>query len=54
MLVVSKLKEHIKEQGRSTAGDVPEKLEAILKDIVAKACERAKENGRQTVMAKDF
>ena len=38
----------------SVAADFADKLNAVVTDLIKKACERAKENGRKTVMGRDI
>jgi len=53
MLVVkAKIKDVAK--GYNVAGDLAEALDQKVRDLVKDACERAKSNGRKTVMAKDL
>lgn len=44
----------IRSLGLHTAGNVPEKLEELVMSILESAAERAKKNGRKTVMAYDI
>jgi histone H3/H4 len=56
MLVVkSQIKEAVKESGFTldVSSDLADKLHQKLMDIIKDACERAKNNGRKTVMGKD-
>ncbi len=52
VVVKSKIKELA--NGYNVAGDFAEELDTQVKDIIKKAIERAKANGRRTVMAKDI
>jgi histone H3/H4 len=55
LVVVSKLKKHIKDTaGMNTAGNVAPKLSQIVQQLCAQAIERAKSDGRKTVMDRDF
>lgn len=55
LLVVSKLKNYIRAtSGMNTSGNVPEKLTAIVQDLCRRAVENAKNDGRKTVMDRDF
>jgi len=54
LVVGSKVKEAVKAGGCNTAGDFPDALSAVVADLVSKACERAKANGRKTVRAADL
>jgi len=40
-------------QGFSVAGDITEALNVEVEKLIKKACERAKANGRSTVMGRD-
>ncbi|MGM5484395.1 MAG: DUF1931 domain-containing protein [Nanobdellota archaeon] len=40
--------------GFNVAGDVADELDKKAKEMMKKACERARENNRKTVMAKDL
>ena len=55
MIVVrTQIKEMVKEGGlNNISEDFVEKLDEKVKEIVEKACKRAKENGRRTAMGKD-
>jgi len=53
MLVVkAKIKDVAK--GCNVAGDFASELDARVRELVRKACERAQGNNRKTVMAKDI
>lgn len=53
MLVVkSKIKEIVKEV--NVSGDFAEALDKVVEELVGKAVERAKANGRRTVQARDL
>jgi histone H3/H4 len=55
LVVVSKLKSHIKDRaGMNTAGNVPPALSAIIRRLCDQAIERARSDGRKTVMDRDF
>jgi histone H3/H4 len=56
LVVRSNLKEHAKinERELNVSTDFYEKLNEELSLIIKKACQRAKANGRNTVMAKDL
>lgn len=55
LVVTSKVKNHIKEKsGMNTAGTVPAALTGIIEDLCNQAIERAKSEGRKTVMDRDF
>ena len=55
MLVVrAKIKEEVQKHGEfSVAGDLAEKLDEKVNELLKNACERAKANNRRTVMARD-
>ena len=53
LVVASKVKEYIKTKGMMSAGELPEALSEVLYAELDRACQRAKENGRQTVQARD-
>lgn len=55
LIVASKLKAYVKEKhGMNTSGNVMEALSHIVRHEVDKACEKAREDGRKTVMDRDF
>ncbi|MCX8158088.1 MAG: NFYB/HAP3 family transcription factor subunit [Candidatus Diapherotrites archaeon] len=54
LVVTSKVKEIISKEGMNTAGDAPEALSKVVEEMIKKACERAKANGRKTVRPEDF
>jgi histone H3/H4 len=55
LVVVSKLKNHIKSvSGMNTSGNVPPVLSEIIRKICNQAIERARSDGRKTVMDRDF
>ncbi len=55
LLVVSKLKSYIKATGGlNTSGDVAEVLSDKIRQLCDEAIARAKEDGRKTLMARDF
>ena len=53
-VVASKLKELIKKNGMMSSGDLADSASSLLEDAVAKACARAKANGRKTVRSEDL
>jgi len=53
-VVASKLKELVKKNGMMSSGDLADAVSAELEASVAKACKRAKANGRKTVRAEDL
>lgn len=55
LVVVSKLKNYIKSSaGMNTAGNVAPKLSAVIRSLCDRAVENAKNDGRKTVMDRDF
>ncbi|MCI5066687.1 hypothetical protein MRY87_13280 [bacterium] len=55
LVVVSKLKNYIKSTaGMNTAGNVPARITEIVQELCKDAVERAKKDGRKTVMDRDF
>ncbi|MCX6818595.1 MAG: DUF1931 domain-containing protein [Candidatus Aenigmarchaeota archaeon] len=54
LVVVSKLKEVIKQEEMSCASDLPDALDVLLTELVKKACARAKSNDRKTVRPGDL
>ena len=55
LVVVSKLKKYIKEKsGMNTASSVAQELSGRVKSLCDMAMERAKNDGRKTVMERDF
>ena len=55
LVVVSKLKNYIKERsGLNTSGNVAPLLSDIVRQLCDQAVENAKEDGRKTVMDRDF
>jgi len=55
LVVVSKLKNYIKASaGLSTSGKVPEILSDVVRKLCDAAVEKAKQDGRKTVMDRDF
>lgn len=55
LVVISKLKGYIKTKSEmNTAGSVPEVLSEIVRTLCDQAIERAKSDGRKTVMERDF
>mgnify|MGYP001338720144 CR=1 FL=1 len=55
MIVIrTQVKEIVKEAGiNNLSEDFMDRLDAKVKRIVEKSCQRAKENGRKTIMGKD-
>lgn len=56
LFVKSKIREYIKSKGCNTSGDLLDggTLNDAIVDILDKAIERAKTNGRKTVKERDF
>ena len=55
LIVASKLKNYIKaKHGMNTSGNVMEMLSQIVRMEADKACEKARSDGRKTVMDRDF
>lgn len=55
LVVVSKLKSHIRSvSGMNTAGNVAPALSDIIRKLCDQAIERARADGRKTVMDRDF
>lgn len=54
LVVGSKVKDAIKDQGCNTAGDAVDALSKVVEALVKKAADRAKANGRKTVRPEDF
>ena len=55
LVVASKIKKHIKDKsGMSTSATVMDALSRLLEEKIDGAIEKAKSNGRKTVMDKDF
>ena len=55
MVVVSKLKNYIRSKsGMNTASNVAEKLSELVRGLCDQAIEKAKSDGRKTVMDRDF
>ena len=54
LIVVSKVKDYIKAKGCQTAGDSIPALSKEVQNIINKAIERVKANGRQTVKPQDL
>jgi histone H3/H4 len=55
LVVVSKLKNYIREaSGMNTSGAVADVLSDIVRNLCNDAIERAKNDGRKTVMDRDF
>ena len=53
-VVASKLKDLVKKHGMMSSGDLADAVSKHLESAVAKACDRAKANGRKTVRPEDL
>lgn len=54
LVVVSKVKEHIKSMGCMTSGELAEALNEEVHTLLDRAAARTKANGRATVKAQDL
>jgi len=54
LVVVSKVKEYVKEKGFQTSETAVEALSSAVRELLDKAVARAKDNGRQTVKDRDI
>ena len=55
LIVVSKLKKYIRSaHGMSTAGNVASALSEVVRNLCDQAIEKAKSDGRKTLMDRDF
>lgn len=56
MLIKSEVKQNAKfdEKRLNVSGDFIERLETEVKILLLKACKRARQNGRNTVMGRDL
>jgi histone H3/H4 len=54
MVVVSKIKEYVKSKGLQTSETAIDALSNAVRELLDKAIERAKDNGRQTVKNRDI
>jgi histone H3/H4 len=54
VVVASKVKEAVKDADVRMSGDFPEALNAEIQEVIAKAVQRAKDNGRGTVRPSDL
>lgn len=52
LIVKSKIKSAV--DGLSVAGDVPARLNEVVLEILTKAAERTRANGRRTLQARDI
>lgn len=53
LVVVSKIKDYVKQQGMQTSETAVEALSDAVRELLDKAVARAKDNGRQTVKNRD-
>jgi len=53
LVVASKVREYIKEKDCNTSGEFINKLSEAVYCLIDKAVNRAQENGRKTIQAKD-
>ena len=55
LVVVSKLKTYVRQAaGMNTSGNVPPALSSLIRQLCDKAIENARNDGRKTVMDRDF
>lgn len=55
LIVVSKLKNYVRaKSGMNTAGNVAAKVSDIIRNLCDEAVERARADGRKTLMDRDF
>ncbi len=54
LVVGSKVKDLVKENGCQSSGELVPAVSKLVKDAIIAACERAKENGRKTVRGYDL
>ena len=55
IVVVSKLKNYVRSvSGMNTAGNVPPKVSDLIRSLCDQAIEKAKGDGRKTLMDRDF
>ena len=55
LIVVSKLKNYVRAKGgMNTAGNVAPRISDIIRNLCDEAIERARADGRKTVMDRDF
>lgn len=54
LVVVSKIKEYVKTKGCQTSETAVDALSDAVRELLDKAVERAKDNGRQTVKDRDI
>lgn len=54
LVVGSKVKDVVKDQGLQSSGELIEAVSNKVYDLIESACSRAQENGRKTVRAYDL
>jgi len=54
LVVVSKVKEYIKEKGLQTSETAVDSLSDEVRELLDKAVKRAQDNGRQTIKDRDI
>lgn len=54
LVVVSKVKDYVKEKGLQTSETAVEALSEAVKELLDKAVKRAQDNGRQTIKDRDI
>lgn len=55
LIVRSNIKQYAKNEGiNNVSGDFADKLQKKAEELIKEACQRAKDNNRSTVMAKDL
>jgi len=54
LVVVSKVKEYIKEKGLQTSETAVDSLSDAVRELLDKAVKRAQDNGRQTIKDRDI
>lgn len=54
LVVISKVKEYVKGKGLQTSETAVDALSNAVRELLDKAVERAKDNGRQTVKDRDI
>lgn len=54
LVVVSKVKEYVKSKGYMTSADAIPTISNAVYNLIDKAIERTKENGRQTIKPQDL
>jgi len=54
LVVVSKVKDFVKEQGLQTSETAVDAISDTVRELLTKAIERAKANGRQTIKDRDI